>query len=633
MASTAPVTHRLRFDVFELDVRAGELRKRGIKLRLRGQPLQILAILLERAGDIVTREELQTQIWPANTFVDFDHSLHNAIARIREVLDDSPEKPRYIETLPRRGYRFIAPVEGVGIQVLQPSSGSDPTGVAPVPLTRTKSAAALALTLIAVVAIGVTLWPASLTSHQTTAATTIRSIAVLPLDNRSGDPSQDYFVDGMTDELITDLAKISALRVISRTSVMRYKLTNKGLPEIARELNVDGIVEGSVLRSGQRVRITAQLLHAPTDKHLWAETYDRDLGDVLKLQSEVAQAIAQQVRVQLTPPQEAQFRSSRPVNPEAYEAYLRGRYYLSNQFTMAQPLNAARSYFEESIQKDPGFALAYSGLADSYAYLGFFRQLSPDGAYRPAKEALRKALELDDSIGEAHDTLGLLSWTYEWDWDAAEREFNRAIALAPSYSCAHEDRSIYLGFTGRRAEALAEIAKSSELDPGPSSAMAESETYYQLRDFAGLVEASRRGVVSHPNEWFEHYGLGVGYEGTGKRLEAISEYQKAVEMSGGDQDAVASLAHAYAVIGRRGEAKKILHDLERKSKSVYVSPYAIATIYAGLGEKDRAFEFLEKAYLVRCLELSSSLKVDLRVDNLRSDLRFQKLLRRIGLSN
>jgi TolB-like protein/DNA-binding winged helix-turn-helix (wHTH) protein len=300
-----PVTHRLRFDVFELDVRAGELRKRGIKLRLRGQPLQILAILLERAGDIVTREELQTQIWPANTFVDFDHSLHNAIARIREVLDDSPEKPRYIETLPRRGYRFIAPVEGVGIQVLQPSAESDKTGVAPVPLTRTKSAAVLALTLIAVVAIGVTLWPASLTSHQTTAATAIRSIAVLPLDNRSGDPSQDYFVDGMTDELITDLAKISALRVISRTSVMRYKLTNKGLPEIARELNVDGIVEGSVLRSGQRVRITAQLLHAPTDKHLWAETYDRDLGDVLKLQSEVAQAIAQQVRVQLTPPQEA----------------------------------------------------------------------------------------------------------------------------------------------------------------------------------------------------------------------------------------------------------------------------------------------------------------------------------------
>lgn len=589
--------------------------------------------MLERAGDIVTREELQTQIWPANTFVDFDHSLHNAIARIREVLDDSPEKPRYIETLPRRGYRFIAPVEGVGIQVLQPSAESDKTGVAPVPLTRTKSAAALALTLIAVVTIGVTLWPASLTSHQTTAATAIRSIAVLPLDNRSGDPSQDYFVDGMTDELITDLAKISALRVISRTSVMRYKLTKKSLPEIARELNVDGIVEGSVLRSGQRVRITAQLLHAPTDKHLWAETYDRDLGDVLKLQSEVAQAIAQQVRAQLTPPQEAQFRSSRPVNPEAYEAYLRGRYYLSNQFTMAQPLNAARSYFEESIQKDPGFALAYSGLADSYAYLGFFPQLSPDGAYRPAKEALRKALERDDSIGETHDTLGLLSWAYEWDWDAAERELDRAIALAPSYSCAHEDRSIYLGFAGRRAEALAEIAKSSELDPGPSSAMAESETYYQLRDFAGLVEASRRGVVSHPNEWFEHYALGVGYEGTGKRLEAISEYQKAVEMSGGDQDAVASLAHAYAVIGRRGEAKKILHDLERKSKSVYVSPYAIATVYAGLGEKDKAFEFLEKAYLVRCLELSSSLKVDLRVDNLRSDRRFQELLRRIGLSS
>jgi tetratricopeptide (TPR) repeat protein len=344
----------------------------------------------------------------------------------------------------------------------------------------------------------------------------------------------------------------------------------------------------------------------------------------------VARTIAQQVRAQLTPQQQARLGSAPVVNPEAYEAYLRGRYYLSNQFTMAEPLNRAKSYFEESIRKDPGFALAYSGLADSYVYLAIFRQLSPEGAYRPAKEALRKALELDDSIGEAHDTLGVLSWRSELNWNAAEREFNRAIALAPSYSCAHEDRALYLSFMGRRAEALAEIAKSSELDLGPSSAMTESGAYYQLRDYQSLVEASRRGVVSYPNEWTEHYNLGVGYEGTGKLLEAISEYQKAIEVSNGDQDPTASLAHAFAVIGRKAEAEKILRDLEQKSKGAYVSPYMIATIYAGLGEKDKAFEFLEKAYEERSLDISWHVKADLRIDNLRTDPRFQVLLRRIG---
>ncbi len=436
----------------------------------------------------------------------------------------------------------------------------------------------------------------------------------------------------MTDELITDLAKVGALRVISRTSVMRYKGTKKSLPEIARELNVDGIVEGSVLRSGNRVRITAQLLHAPTDRHLWAETYERDLGNVLKLQSEVAQTIAQQVRVQLTPQQQARLRSSPAVNPEAYEAYLRGRYFLSNQFTMAEPLNKAKSYFEESIRKDPGFALAYSGLADSYVYLAFSGQggLSPDHAYKSAKAALNKALELDDSIGEAYDTLGLLSWRFEWNWEAAERNFNRAIALAPSYSCAHEDRAVYLSFLGQRAEALAEIATSNELDPGPSSAMTESAAQYQMRNYEALLDASRRGVAANPNEWTEHYNLAVGYVGTGKLLEAISEYQKAVEISDGNPDAVASLAHAYAVIGRRAQAEKILHDLEHKSKSVYVSPYTFATIYAGLGEKDRAFEFLEKAYQQRSLDIPWHLKADLRIDNLRSDPRFQDLARRVG---
>jgi TolB-like protein/DNA-binding winged helix-turn-helix (wHTH) protein/Flp pilus assembly protein TadD len=635
MSIPPPPARLLRFDAFELDLRTGELRKRGVRLRLQGQPLQLLGILLQGAGNLVTREELSNQLWPADTFVDFDHSLHNAIGRIREVLGDSAETPRYIETLPRRGYRFIAPVEEVQAPRISEANGNktrEAVAVAPPTARQSKTRVALALTLLILAAAGSAFWLLRAFSRPTSAAPRLRSIAVLPLENLSGDPSQEYFADGMTEQLITDLAKVSALRVISRTSVMRYKGTKKGLPEIAKELNVDGIVEGSVMRSGNRVRITAQLLHAPTDKHLWAEAYERDLGDVLRLQNDVAQAIAQQVRAQLTPQQQAQFRSAGSVNPDAYEAYLRGRYYLSNQFTMAQPLSMAKSYFEESIRKDPGFALAYSGLADSYVYLAFFGQglLPPDRAYRSAKEALRKAVELDDSIGEAHDTLGVLSWRFEWNWDAAEREFNHAIALAPSYSCAHEDRAVYLSFIGRRAEALTEIAKSRELDPGPSSVMAETAAYYQLRDYQSLVEASRRGVVSSPNEWTEHYNLGVGYEGTGKLLEAISEYQKAIEISNGDHDATASLAHAFAAIGRTAEAKKILRDFERKSKSAYVSPYVIATIYAGLGEKDKAFEFLERAYQERSLDISWHLKADLRIDNLRTDPRFQVLLRRIG---
>ena len=461
----------------------------------------------------------------------------------------------------------------------------------------------------------------------------VGSIAVLPLDNFSGDPAQEYFADGMTDELITDLAKIGSLRVISRTSVMRYKGTKKGLSEIARELNVDGIIEGSVMRSGQRVRITAQLLYGPTDKHLWAETYDRDLGDVLGLQSEVAQAIAQQVRAQVTPQQQARFRAARTVNPEAYDAYLKGRYYLSNQFTTPQPLNMAKTYFEEAVRKDPGFAPAYAGLADTYLYLAIFRQMPAESAHRLAEEALRHALSLDDSIGEAHDTLAVLSWRYSWDWDATERELNQAIALAPSYICAHEDRAEYLAFRGRRSEAEAEMTKIREFDTSVSSTLTEAGVDYQLRDFDRLLEASRRGAALNPNEWLEHFYLGVGYEGTGKQLESIAEYQKAVELSGGDQDATVALAHAYAGVGRTAETRKILRDLEQESTKVNVSPYFIATLYAALGDKDTAFKFLQKAYLEKSLDISWHLKADLRIDNLRSDPRYQNLLSRVGLKD
>ncbi|HEV2177909.1 MAG TPA: winged helix-turn-helix domain-containing protein, partial [Terriglobia bacterium] len=471
--ATSAVSHPLRFDNYELDTRAGQLRKGGVKLRLRGQPLQLLAILVEHAGEVVTHEELQHQIWAADTFVDFDHGLHNAIARIREVLGDSAETPRYIETLPRRGYRFIGTVEEFRTTASAEESG------APVSQTMTvasppKRNPGLVLILCAVLLLGIAAWAAQRYVHAKAAVQPIRSIAVLPLANLSGDPSEEFFADGMTDQLITDLAQIGSLRVISRTSVMQYKGTKKALPEIGRELNVDAIVEGSVVRSGQRVRVTAQLVQARSDQHLWAETYDRDLGDILKLQGDVSDAIAQQVRAQLTRTQQAQLHENPPVNPAAYDAYLRGRLYLVNGFFNPEELRKAQHYFEESLHDDPNFALAHTGLADTYVYMAFAGAMPRDQAYQSAKAALAKAIALDDSIGEAHDTLGLLASQFDWDWEAADREFSRAIALAPSYSCAHEDRAMFLALLGRRADALAEIKQIDQLDYGSIAAGVES---------------------------------------------------------------------------------------------------------------------------------------------------------------
>lgn len=630
--ATSAVSHTLRFDNYELDTRAGQLRKGGVKLRLRGQPLQVLAILVEHAGEVVTREELQRQIWTADTFVDFDHGLHNAIARIREVLGDSAETPRYIETLPRHGYRFIGTVEDFRTA---PPSAEEPVATAaqtvmvpPPP----KWKPSLVLILCTLLLLGLAAWTVRRYIHAKGAVQPIRSIAVLPLANLSGDPSEEFFADGMTDQLITDLAQIGSLRVISRTSVMQYKAAKKALPEIARELNVDAIVEGSVVRSGPRVRVTAQLVQARTDQHLWADTYDRDLGDILKLQGEVADAIAQQVRAQLTATQQSQLRQNSAVNPAAYDAYLRGRIVFVNGFFNPEALHKAQSYFEASLQQDPNFALPYAGMADSYVYLAFVGAMPRDQAYRSAEAMVAKALQLDETIGEAHDTLGLLASSFDWDWNAADREFNRAIALAPSYSCAHEDRAMFLALVGRRADALAEIKQIDQLDFGSIAAGVESYTYFEMRDYPALIDASRRALLLDPNDWSEHYRLGAGYEGTGKLPDAISEYQKAAEISS-DSQIVVALAHAYAASGKKAEAQKILHDLERKATQDSASPYTMATIYAGLGETDKAFASLEEAYAKKSLDLPSWLESDLTLDSLRPDPRFQNLLARMGLKN
>jgi TolB-like protein/DNA-binding winged helix-turn-helix (wHTH) protein len=620
---------------FEFDLRAYELRRCGVPLKLEPTPFRILELLLELRGELVRREEIVEKIWGKGVFVDTDNSINGAIRKIRQVLNDDPEQPRFIQTLTGKGYRFIAPVieadeEVHRLQVVE--ARSDKTGGVPPGVRQRKLRLYSALALVAV-AVALAPWSVPTFSRHTSAAPPIRSIAVLPLENLSGDPSQDYFADALTDELITNLAKVGTLRVISRTTVTRYKHTSKSLPQIAHELNVDGIVEGSVNREGSRVRITAQLIHAPKDQHLWAETYERELGDALRMQSEVAGAIARQVRAQLTPDLQTQFDSAPPVDPQAYDAYLKGSYYLYNSdITVPEPLNKARGYFAEAIRRDPNFSRAYSGLANAYLYLVWFGQgqLSAEEGYKLAKEADRKALELDVNNNEAYDVLGELNWHADFDWNAADRAFNQSLSLAPSYSCAHEDRALFLAFMGRRSEALAEVEKSKAVDP---STGVELGAYFQLRDWTRLVETGIREAATNPNDWTVHSSLGAGYEGSGLLPEAIAEYQRAVELSNGNFDAMASLGHAYAAIGKKVEAEKILRGLLQRSKQGQASPYLAATIYAGLGNKDKAFELLEAAYHDKSLDVAWVLKPDPRIDSLRSDVRFQNLLRRVGLTN
>lgn len=609
------------FGPFEADLLSQELRKQGVRLRLPRQSFQILKMLLERPGEVVTREELRAKLWPADTFVDFDHGLNAAVKRLRDALGDSAENPCFIETLPRLGYRFMA---ARTLDTIPPESRQSPLRRWGLPLV----AAAVLLGVVALFVMDYG-WLRSNLFSRSAAQAQIRSLAVLPLTNLSGDPQQEYFADGMTEELITELSRIGSLKVISRTSVMPYKAEKKKpLPQIGRELNVDAVMEGAVMRSGNRVRIAAQLIHVPTDQHLMAETYERELGDVLKLQREVAGSIAQQVRLKLTPEQQVRLQHAGEVKPEAYEAYLRA---LSFDTYTHQEINKAKSYFEKAIRDDPSFASAYVGLARSYRNLGQFRWLSPQEAYPAAKQAARKALELDENDCGAHSMLAWLSWRYDWDWETVEREFRSALELCPNNAAIHWQQAYYLGWSGRGTEALAEMTKARELDPLlPILLLGKALMNYHLRNYKAMREVGQQYVASDTNSWLAHYLLGVGYEGSGQTLEAIPEYQKAIELSQGDEDPTAALADAYAATGRRAEAQKILHECLRQSETSYVSPFMIATIYARLGDKDKAFEFLEKAYQERSSDLPYFVRADLRIDNLRSDRRFQDLLRRMN---
>jgi TolB-like protein/Flp pilus assembly protein TadD len=590
MSPSAPAGRLLRFDTFELDTRAGELRKRGAKVRLQGQPILVLATLLSRAGDLVTREELRAQIWPADTFVDFDHSLHNAIARLREALGDSAGSPRFIETLPRRGYRFIAAV-------------SELRSEEPVPPPRDRT-------------------------HNLDGGG-IQAVAVLPLEDLSGEPGHEYFADGMTEALITSLAKIKALRVISRTSAMKYKGAGKSLPQIARELNVDAVIEGSVMRAGERVRITAQLIHATTDQHLWAESYERDFRDILSLQGEIARQVAHEVRIILTPEERAQLERPRQVKPEAHELYLKARYHWNKR--TEQSVQKAVAYFRRAIDIDPTYAQGYAGLADCYNILGYYNVLPPIEAYPKGKAAALKALDLDPSLADPHATLGVVKRDFEWDWSGAGEEFQRAIDLNPGCVEAHHWRSTLLSMLGRHTEALQEKAEALAMDPLSVVIRTDlARMLYFSRDYDRSLEHYRAALDMDPNFWFAHLWMAHVYEQKGRFEQAISELKIGTRLSSDSPFSLAKLGHAYALAGQSDEARAVINQLHTLSEQKYVSPYDLAMIYVGLQQNDDAFAWLQKALEQRSLWLGY-LNVEPQLDPLRSDPRFQKLLRSVGL--
>ncbi|MEE9234307.1 MAG: protein kinase [Candidatus Acidoferrales bacterium] len=462
----------------------------------------------------------------------------------------------------------------------------------------------------------------------------ITSLAVLPLENLSGDPEQEYFADGITEELIATLAKIGALKVISPTSVMRYRGSDKPLPEIARELGAEAVIKGSVIRVNGRVRIAAQLIHASTSRHLWAGNYERDQRDAVTLQGEVALAIAREIEVVVTPEEVVRLAAERPVDPAAYEVYLRGRYFW-NQRT-PEGVRKGIAYFQQAVQKDPDYAPAHVGLADSYLVLGSEGFLPFDEATRVSKTAALKALELDDSLAEAHASLGWIK-TMEWDWLGAEREFERAIELNPNYAFAHHWYSRYLQTIGRHEKAIAEATRAQELDPFSFAITGYlGASYYHARRYDQALEVYRKLLQMNPNFWVPHYALALAYEQKGMYEEAIAALQQALTLaraaSSPDCKIVCQLGHTYATAGRRDEARKILEELKRKAARGQVWSYGMAALYAGLGDREQALQWLERALDEEMYEmhLVGLIRVDPLLDPLRSDPRFQDLLRRMN---
>ena len=569
----------VRFGAFEVDLQSRELRKRGLRLKLQEKPFQILEMLLERPGELVMRQELRTRLWP-DTYVGFDRSLNTAINTLRRALGDSPENPRFVETHSRRGYRFIAPVAT--------SEAPAPTGTQP-----------------------------------------LRSVAILPFENVGADPELEYLSDGITESIISSLSQLPYVRVMARSAVFRYKGPGIDPQAVGRDLRLHAVLTGRVVPHGNTLTIGAELVDVQNGWRLWGEVYTRSLSEIFAVQEDIAEEIASNLSLQLSGEERKVFAKRHTGNVEAYRDYLKGRYYCNKMNPDA--LRKSVGCFQQAIEKDPHYALAYAGLADAYNLFAFFGLRPAKDVMPLAKEAALQALELDETLAEAHVTLGSIRDIYDWDWSAGEREYQRALELSPSYPAAHHGYADHLAAMGRTQEAMSEILKAQELDTlSLVYSMEIAWNWFMAREYGRALEQSFKTLEMEPLFAPAQHTLGLAHEQMGQPEEAIAAFQRALAGSGGNPVPLAAMAHAYATAGCRREANEKLNELRQLAREVYVPPYWLALPHAGLGEKDAAFEWLETAYEQRDVWLVW-LKREPRFDVLRSDPRLAHLLRRIHL--
>ncbi len=659
MNSPASSSRPLRTGLFEIDLTSGQLHKNGRKLPLQEQPFRVLAMLLERPGEVVTRQELQTRLWPADTYVGFDEGLNTAIRKLRTAFGDSAGNPRFIETLPKRGYRFIAPVTEATVadgpapaMEVQLPPGIDDHGVAAEP-DRPQPAEPAAVPLdyrrpwkkilpvTASVVLAFTVVAYIMRKHPSPSSVPAQRamLAILPFQNLSNDPGQEYFSDGLTEETITDLGQVSPenLGVIARTSAMAYKHTDKTVSQIGRELGVDYILEGSVRREGGRARVSAQLIRVSDQTHLWAQNYDRDLRDLLDVQNDLGRSIAEQVSGNLTPQRQIELLKKHSVNPEAYDLYLKGRFYW-NQRT-PEAIKESIAYFQQAGAKDANFALAYAGLADAYNISNIVGLYSPRESFPQAKAAAMRAIQLDPSLAEAHAALGMEKSHYDFDFPGAEREFLKALALNPNSTYAHLFYSnCFLMPMGLKEQAIAENKKALQLDP---LSLPVNNFMGMTYMFAGDNESAYRQfqhtIAMNPNFPLAHDYFSGLLMAMGRDEEAIKEQEKSAVLTGSTPEEAATTATAMERVFMSGGDKELRQKhlelaLEAsKQPATYVSPSELAKAYAMAGQTDQAFAWLDKAYEEREGQELTLLKTDPGYKNLRNDPRFSAMLRKIGL--